>query len=240
MVFALCAPALAVLAGEASFSLRSIDATLSKVAAHAQNFPPKFSSSAERAEVEAALREAITILDAAVEQYPDNPDLLRRDGFANAMGHNLDFEGCADRCSKSFERLLVLRPADKQANFYYGGFLASTATGLKDSIPYLKKAVALGVSDAHYTLGFVYTAQGDKTNALLHLREYSKLHPEDDAVKRRIAKLERPSFRVVREEGPPPGFDEMTKKKEPTSPPETGATNRLSEGSDSKPRGPRD
>jgi hypothetical protein len=51
--------------------------------------------------------------------------LLFRDGFANAMGHNLDFRGCADRAIRSYERLIELQPENRIAHFYLGGFLAT-------------------------------------------------------------------------------------------------------------------
>src|SRR5580704_16040367 len=83
-----------VTAAEVDLSLNSMDATLSKVAVHAQRYPPTFSSASERQEIERILKGAIVILDAAVVQYPAEPDLWFRDGYANAMGHNLDFPGC--------------------------------------------------------------------------------------------------------------------------------------------------
>jgi tetratricopeptide (TPR) repeat protein len=200
---------------EVTLSLGAIDAVLGKIAPHAQNFPPQFSSVAERKKIEADLREALTLLDAALAQHPDDPEILFRDGYANAMGHNLDFDGCAQRYFKAFDRLLELQPESQKANYYYGAFLVATAARQKDGIRYLEKAVTLGVTDAHYTLAFAYTVLGDKKNALLHLKEYSKLHPDDDGAKKRITEMESADFRIVRHEGPPPGFDEKTKKKEP-------------------------
>ena len=213
--------AVACSAKEVSLSLKSIDASLSKIAPHAQDFPPRFSSVAERKQIEAELRDLLTMLDAAVGQYPNDPEILFRDGFANAMGHNLDFDGCAPRYFKAFDRLLELKPEDKRANFYYGAFLAGTAARQKDSIVYLEKAVALGVSDAHYTLAFVYLSQSDKPKALLHLREYAKLHPEDQSIAQKISEIEHAQIEIHR--GPPPNYEERTKKKEPNQSPEPTA-----------------
>jgi hypothetical protein len=205
-------------AKEVSLSLQSIDDALSKIAPHAQDFPPRFSSVAERKQVEADLRALLTMLDAAVAQYPNDPEILFRDGFANAMGHNLDFDGCAPKYFKAFNRLLELKPEDKRANFYYGAFLAGTAARQKDSIAYLEKAIALGVSDAHYPLAFVYLSQADKPKALLHLKEYAKQHPEDHGISQKISEIEQAQIKIHHEA--PPDFDEMTKKKEPNQPPE--------------------
>jgi tetratricopeptide (TPR) repeat protein len=207
---------------EVSFSLRSFDTALAKIANHAQEFPPRFTSTAERKQIEADLRDLLTTLNAAVIQYPDDPEILFRDGFANAMGHNLNFEGCAVKYFKAFDRLLELKPDDKRANYNYGAFLVATAARQKDGVMYLEKALALGVFDAHYTLGFAYLVQGDKPKALLHFKEYAKLHPENDQLKRNIAEIEQATIRIV--SGPPPNFDETTKKKDPDKAPEAPPT----------------
>jgi tetratricopeptide (TPR) repeat protein len=206
--FAVCASA-----KEVSLNLRSIDAALSKIVPHAQDFPPQFSSVSERKQIEAKLRDLLVTLDAAIAQYPDDTELLFRDGCANAMGHNLDFDGCAEKYFRAFDRLLVLKPDDAKANFYYGAFLAGTAARQKDSISFLEKAVALGVSDAHYTLAFVYLSQADKPQALSHLRDYAKLHPDDPTIQQKIGEIEHAKIEIRHDA--PPAYDEMVKKKEP-------------------------
>src|SRR3954469_24137778 len=78
-------------------NLAAIDDTIAKIAQHAKNYPPQFSSAAERKSSEEDLRKAIGLLDALVAEHPNDPEFLLRDGFANAMGHNLDFKGCAQK-----------------------------------------------------------------------------------------------------------------------------------------------
>src|SRR5213075_1610073 len=87
-----------------------MDERLEKIAAHAQNFPPSFSSGAERKQTETDLKAVIKVLDAAVAQYHDNPELLFRDGYANAMGQHLDIPGCNEQFIKAFEQFLKLKP----------------------------------------------------------------------------------------------------------------------------------
>lgn len=180
----------AVFGAQVDLSLNSMDATLSKIAVHAQSYPPTFASSAERRQTELDLKGAIAILDAAVVQFPTEPDLWFRDGYANLMGHNLDFPGCDKQCIKAFKRLLELRPNDPKGNFYFGGFLASTATRQKECVPYLKKAIDLGVTDAHYALAFYYLTQKDKQNALYHLKQYAKANPDEKGIKAKIKNVE--------------------------------------------------
>jgi tetratricopeptide (TPR) repeat protein len=189
---------------ERSAELDSLDATLARVAEHARDYPPKFASGTERKQIETELQKTIAALAAALGQHPDDPQLLFRDGFANALGHNLDFPGSAKRCMESYERLLELQPENGKACFYYGGFLASTAVHQKKGISYLERAIALGVTDAHYTLGFALLTQADKKGALEHFREYSRLNPTDKKVKTLIEQVETAEIKILKAGEKPP------------------------------------
>ena len=202
--------AIPVSAKEVEFSLRSIDETLAKIAPHARSFPPTFASVDERKQIEADLRRLLVLLDAAVVQLPNETDLLFRAGFANAMGHNLDFDGCAEKSIDAYEKFLKHKPDDKNGNYYYGGFLASTSTRRQDSIKYLEKALSLGVTDAHYTLAFVYLGQANKQKALLHLKKYAEANPNEAWIKEMIKKVEQSNIKIHNK--PPPNYDELTKK----------------------------
>ena len=174
------------------------DAVLDRVAAYAKYYPPTFADAAERAKIEGELRTLLAKLAEALKTRPDEPALLFRDGFANAMGHNLDLRGCADRAMKSYTRLLALQPENGNAHFYFGGFLASTAAHQKASIAHLRKALELGVTDAHYTLGFALLSQGDKDGALEQLREYSRLNPSDGKAKELIEHINKGEVRIMK------------------------------------------
>jgi tetratricopeptide (TPR) repeat protein len=168
-------------AAEVTMSRSDVDRLLSEIAPHAQQLPLRFSSDSERIEEEKKLRRLLVFLDAATAQYPGEPELLLRAGIANSMGHNLDFPGCSDKAISAFEALLKLQPDSKSGNFYYGAFLAGTDTLRLKSIPYLEKAVSLGVSDAHYTEAFVYLSQQDKVHALAELSKYLSDNPADES-----------------------------------------------------------
>ena len=185
---------------EVSLDLKVMDATLERIAAHAQSFPPTFSNAAERKQTEQDLKAAIKVLDAAVAQYPNSPELLFRDGYANAMGQHLDIPGCDRQFIKSFEQFLKLKPNDKKGNFLYGGFLAGTATREKDCIPYLSKAIELGEPDAHYALAFFYLTQQNKEQAIHHLTEYAKAYPDEAAgINAKIAAIKEANIKVKHE-----------------------------------------
>lgn len=179
------------------------DAVLDRVAAHAKYYPPTFADAAERKKIEADLKALLPKLAKTLKKRPDEPALLFCDGFANAMGHNLDFPGCADRAIKSYERLVELQPENGMAHFYFGGFLVSTATHQKVGIEHLRKALELGVADAHYALGFALLTQGDKDGALEQFREYSRLNPTDEQAKKLIEHITKGEVRVMKTGGTP-------------------------------------
>src|SRR5258706_4302319 len=175
-------------AGE-SFTLKAIDASLTDIAEHARQYPLRFESEAQRGQIESELLHDLYLLDKAVISYPDNTDILRRAAFANAMGHNLDLPGCAEKAVQSYEHLLQINPADANANYYYGLFLSGTKL-FEKSPPYLKKAIELGEPQAHYALAFVYIMQGDPKKALPEFLEYLKVDPDNDRAKKMVADIE--------------------------------------------------
>lgn len=179
------------------------DAVLDRVAPHAKYYPPTFADAAERKKIEAELKTLLRNLAKALKKRPDEPALLFRDGFANAMGHNLDFRGCPERAIQSYQRLLELQPENGNAHFYFGGFLASTATQQKEGIAHLRTALELGVTDAHYALGFALLTQGDKDGALEQFREYSRLNPGDEQAKEMIEHIAKGEVRVMKTGGTP-------------------------------------
>lgn len=180
-------------------NLHAIDATLSAVAKHAANYPPHFSSKAERRRMEGQLRGAIQRLDAAAASHPGDPAILLRDGFANALGTNLDFKGCAGRSSTAYQRLLRLRPDSKAGNFQYGAFLGNTDHP-RESIRYLQKAADLGVSEAHWGLALSYIMLKDRADAIHEMRRYLAFHPKNGQAKNLLAAFESNDLKIETKE----------------------------------------
>ncbi len=187
------------LAQDPSIQLDSIDVALADIATHAKNYPPTFSSKAQREEVKEKLRGIIKLLDSAVANHPDDRDLLLRNGFANSMGHNLDFEGCAQKSANVYEHLLTLRPTDEEANYHYGAFLGGVGRP-KESIEYLLKAVELGSTEAHYSLAISYLMLEDKQSACSHLRIYVSQYPKDNDAKKLLAAVDNDNLKFERKE----------------------------------------
>jgi tetratricopeptide (TPR) repeat protein len=175
-------------AADVPIRLSDLYAILNEVAAHAKSYPPKFASSEERAQVEEHLHTLLAQTDKILIRYPDDKDVLFIAGAGNAMGHNLDFPGCADKAIGDFDRLLTIDPNNRRALFEYGGFLSGT-TLLDKAIPPLERAIQLGEERAHYTLGFVYLKKGDIAKTLPELEAYLKFDPENATAQKVVADI---------------------------------------------------
>lgn len=107
--------------------------------------------------------------------------MLFRAGFLNSMGHNLDIPGSAKKTSVIFQKLLADEPSNPKANYSYGAFLAGAGKP-KEALPYLEKALALGVKEADFSIGLVRLGLGDKEGALKNLEAYKLNVPGDKNV----------------------------------------------------------
>ena len=192
------------LAADVQFTLPDIDKALAELAPHAQQYPLHFSSTAEREAAERTLRSLLRTLDAAVSQYPDEPELLLRDGVANAMGHNLDFDGCDARAIAAYEALLKRQPNSTAGNYYYGTFLASTAALREKSLGYLHAAVKLGMPQAGYSAALVYLSLDDQPHAKAELEQYLKAVPGNEYARQLLDDLVRGKVTVHQRHEPPP------------------------------------
>jgi tetratricopeptide (TPR) repeat protein len=170
-------------------------------APHLMNYPPKFSTPEERVRTEARLKTLLAQLDKISDRYPDDEAILFIKGAANAMGHNLDYPGCADKAMAAFDRLLAIDPNNRRALYTYGGFLSGT-TLMDKAIPYLDSAIQLGEERAHYTLAFVYIKKGDPERALPEFEAYLKADPENATAKKFVADIRsgKASAHVIRQE----------------------------------------
>jgi tetratricopeptide (TPR) repeat protein len=195
---------------EVALSRSEIDKTLSEIAPHAEEFPVHFSSVQERRDMQGKLAELLSFLDVAIQQNPDDPDLLLRDAVGNGFGHNMGCPDCGEKAIAAYERLLKLQPESKIANWRYGSFLAQTAEHEK-SIPYLQKAASLGIVDAHYTAAMVFLSLNDRAHAKMELKEYVKANPKDKAAKKLLSDMEHGDLHIHIHDGPPPPVDPLVR-----------------------------
>ena len=188
-------------AADVPVRLSDLNATLNEIAPHARSYPPKFSSPEERVQTEEHLKALLAQLDKISDRYPDDEDILFIKGAANAMGHNLDYPGCADKAMAAFDRLLAIDQNNRRALYEYGGFLSGT-TLMDKAIPYLDRAIQLGEERAHYTLAFVYVKKGDLQRALPEFEAYLKADPENATAKKFVTDIRsgKASVHVIRHE----------------------------------------
>ena len=176
------------IAADVPIKLADLYATLNEVAPHARSYPPKFSTPVERATAEEHLKILLRQLDKISDRYPDDKEILFIKGAANAMGHNLDYPGCADKAMAAFDRLLTIDPDNRRALYEYGGFLSGT-TLLDKAIPYLERAIQQGEGRAHYTLAYTYVEKGELQNALPEFEAYLKIDPENATAKKFVSDI---------------------------------------------------
>jgi hypothetical protein len=69
-------------------------------------------------------------------------------------------------------------------------FLSGTVSKQSDAVPYLEKAVKLGVKQANFTLATVYLMLHDKDKALSRMQAYSADFPNDPGAKQFITAIQ--------------------------------------------------
>jgi tetratricopeptide (TPR) repeat protein len=158
-----------------------LDEIISDLSYHAKNYPPKFDSENDKNRASKDVKTLSRMLDILVKSPKANPNLLRRSGLLNSIGHNLNIRGAAQKADRDYRNLLAQKPNDAAGNYMYGVFLAGANQAAK-ALPYLQKAIALGYTDAYFSLGMVYLMQKDTEQALNNFEIYKKSKPNDKSV----------------------------------------------------------
>jgi tetratricopeptide (TPR) repeat protein len=174
-----------------------LDLILSDLAFHAKNYPPKFDTLQDRQRATRDIKILSGILDILISEPNPNPEFLWRAGLLNSMGYNLDISGSAEKTSAIFQKMLAASPSDPRGNYMYGTFLAGSGKA-KQAIPYLEKALAVGVMDSAYTLGMTYLALGDRQKALFNLENYRRHHQGDTEIEKLVDTLKNGEVRFKR------------------------------------------
>jgi len=162
-----------------------LDLILNDLAAHARNYPPQFDTPQDQQRATQDAKALAGMLDSLINVPSPHPELLIRAGSLNSIGHNLGIAGAGEKANSIFQRLLTILPADARGNYMYGTFLAGVGKP-KEALPYLEKALSIGVVDAAYSIGMTYLALGDKENAVKNLEDYKARRPGDGNVDKLI------------------------------------------------------
>lgn len=175
--------------------LRYLDQMLDDLGRHASNYPTQFDSLQDRLRAVNDVKALSKVFEILVAGPESTPGILRRAGFFYSIGHNLDIQGHAERAVACFQRLLAMEPADPQGNFMFGAFLGGAGKA-KESIPFLEKAVAGGISDANYSLGMSHLALGNKEKALALFSKYKAITPGDKSIDELIKSINAGQYEV--------------------------------------------
>lgn len=165
--------------------MRYLDRMLGDLSRHAGRYPPNFDSPGQKQRAIQDLNALSGMLGLLLKDGKPNPQILFRSAITNRMAHNLDISGASEKAGQQFQSLLLIEPNAPLGNFQYGVFLAETGSAER-SIPFLEKALSLGVDEANYTLGMAHLSLGNKAEALSRLNAYSKSNPGDESVKELI------------------------------------------------------
>lgn len=172
-----------------------LDRMLGDLHAHAGSYPPRFDTDAERQRAVQDVRRLSAILDVIIDAPDPGDAMLLRAGFVHSVGHHLDLPGAAAKAHTIFAGLLAANPANAHANYLYGTFLGGSGKA-KEALPYLEKALALGVVDADYALGMTHLLLGDRKSALEYLDAYQQRKPADTSVGEFIAAIRSGRFEL--------------------------------------------
>ncbi len=118
---------------------------------------------------------AMSVMEAAVLIYPDNPQLLFEYGVL------LDRNGMGDQAILKMEKVLELRPDHADALNFIGYTWADKNIRLREALVYIEKALALKPDNGYIvdSLGWVYYRLGDYSRAAQELERALGLEPED-------------------------------------------------------------
>ena len=170
---------------KASLDGAYLDRIINDLASHAKSYPVQFDTPQDRQRAVQDVKTLSGLLDLLIGGPSPNPELLARAGFLHSIGHNLDIPGSAQKADAIFQRLLAAAPADPRGNYLYGTFLAGAGKP-KQALPYLEKALAVGVTDAAYSIGMAHLALGDKDSALASLEAYKRRNASDERIDKLI------------------------------------------------------
>lgn len=170
-----------------SLDVAVVDYFLQTISGRVDQYPIVFANNAEKVDVIDKLRRLTALLSELDTGPSVNLDILRREAFAYGLANDLDFPDAGRKANDLYQRLLQQTPDDPAANYLYGSLLASNDSLRAQSIPFLEKAVKLGMKKANYTLGVAYIAMGKDQQGLACLQQYSTDFPDDQRAKSLIA-----------------------------------------------------
>ena len=120
------------------------------------------------------LEKALSLLDAALIDIPDHPDLLYARGLVTAMLDRIDDH------ERDMRRLISIEPENPHAYNALGYTLADKTNRLAEALELIEKALALSPGDPFIldSLGWVHYRRGDLDSALELLQQAIEQQPD--------------------------------------------------------------
>ena len=177
-----------------------LDQVLADLTIHAQDYPAKFDSFADRQRAVKDVGVLGLLMEGLIDAPNVHPEVLIRAAHLHAMAHNLEIAGAAEKAASMYQKLMVMQGSDPRTNFLFGKFLSSAGKP-EQGLPFLTKALAGGVTEAAYSMGLSYMAVGDKARALEFLELYRQKSPDSAKVARVIEAVKSGKLEVKRTGG---------------------------------------
>ena len=166
---------------QSGFNVGYFDQMLDDLLIHAKNYPPQFDTIQDQRRATQDIKMLSGLVDILIDVPSPNHEILLRAALVNHIGHNLDVPGAAEKADSIFKRILKAAPSDPKGNYMYGVFLAGVGKP-KEALPYLEKALSVGVLDATYAMGLAFITLGEKEKALENLEAYKHRYPNNESV----------------------------------------------------------
>ena len=121
------------------------------------------------------MQKGYSILDTAIEEYPDNPNIYFEYGLL------LEQDGKQEQAIKSMEKVIELDPDHAEALNYIGYTWADNNINLERALQYIQKAMELKPGNGYIqdSLGWVYFRLGELARAKLEIMKALDLEPTD-------------------------------------------------------------
>lgn len=129
--------------------------------------------------------EAITLLESAIQIYPDNPQLFFEYGLL------LERNGMYQQAILKMEKVIEIQPEHAEALNFIGYTWADNNINLDRALAYIKKAVELKPENGYIadSLGWVYFRLGQLKKAETALEYALKLEPQDPHIYDHLAEV---------------------------------------------------
>ncbi|MFA5260066.1 MAG: tetratricopeptide repeat protein, partial [Candidatus Omnitrophota bacterium] len=165
----------------AAENFQEIDRILNVAFEHARNYPPEFTSEAQRDDVESNLRDVISQLEQMLKASGPGQEILFRLGKANTFAYNLDVPGSREKADEYFKQLFQLEPNHAEGHLYYGQHLSGRGE-FDAAIENLHIAADAGLDVALNMIGLAYLQMGKIDEAKTYFQGLLEKYPGDPQI----------------------------------------------------------